>query len=114
MVNQWEIYYCNLDPAQGSEQRGSRPVLVLSNDSVNHAIPVCTVAPLSSIKPGARIYPTEVELPAAVSGLPKDSVVMIQQLRTLAHARLTRRMGVLADERARERVRETIRGYFEL
>lgn len=53
-VNQWDIYYCDLDRTQGLEQRSSRPVLVLSNNAVNHAIPVSTVAPLSSIKEGAK------------------------------------------------------------
>lgn len=114
MVNQWDIYFCSLDPTQGSEQRGSRPVLVLSNDSVNHAIPVSTVAPLSSVKEGVKIYPTEVLITADLSGLPKDSVVMIQQIRTLSHNRLTRKLSHLSDEDSRERIRKVIRSYFEV
>ena len=107
MVNQWDIYFCSLDPTQGSEQRGSRPVLVLSNDAVNHAIPVSTVAPFSSIKPGAKIYPTEVAIPASVTGL-------IQQLRTLSHNRLTRKLSELVDEGYRQEIKEALRDYFEL
>ena len=114
MVNQWDIYFCSLDPTQGSEQRGSRPVLVLSNDAVNHAIPVSTVAPFSSIKPGAKIYPTEVAIPASVTGLNKDSVVMLQQLRTLSHNRLTRKLSELVDEGYRQEIKEALRDYFEL
>lgn len=114
MVNQWDIYFCSLDPTQGSEQRGSRPVLVLSNDAVNHAIPVSTVAPFSSIKPGAKIYPTEVAIPASATGLNKDSVVMIQQLRTLSHNRLTRKLSELVDEGYRQEIKEALRDYFEL
>lgn len=114
MVNQWDIYYCSLDPTQGSEQRGSRPVLVLSNNAVNHAIPVSTVAPLSSIKEGAKIYPTEVAVPAGISGLHKDSVVMIQQLRTLSHQRLTRKLSELNDEGSRQEIKAALRDYFEL
>ena len=114
MVNQWDIYFCSLDPTQGSEQCGSRPVLVLSNDAVNHAIPVSTVAPFSSIKPGAKIYPTEVAIPASVTGLNKDSVVMIQQLRTLSHNRLTRKLSELVDEGYRQEIKEALRDYFEL
>lgn len=114
MVNQWEIYYCNLDPAQGSEQKSSRPVLVLSNNAVNHSIPVCTVAPLSSTKEGAKIYPTEIALPAGVVGLHKDSVVMIHQLRTLSHKQLTRKLSELPDGEYRDKIREALRDYFVL
>ncbi|MDR1137325.1 MAG: type II toxin-antitoxin system PemK/MazF family toxin, partial [Synergistaceae bacterium] len=109
MVNRWDIYFCGLDPAQGSEQRGVRPVLIVSNDAVNHALPVCTVLPISSIKPGSRVYPSEVLLPAALTGLPKDSVAMVQQVRTVAHTRLTAFSGQLEDEALREEIREAIR-----
>jgi mRNA interferase MazF len=99
---------------QGSEQRGTRPVLVVSNDAVNHALPVSTVLPLSSIKPGSRAYPSEVLLPAALTGLPKDSVAMVQQVRTVAHTRLAALSVQLADETLREEIREAIRVYFEV
>ena len=88
MVNKWEIYFCNLDPTTGSEQRGTRPVLIISTDSVNHNLTVSTVLPLSSVKPTDKIYPTEVLLPTQVSGLPKLSVAMVQQIRTVSHNRL--------------------------
>ena len=112
MVNQWEIYFCNLDPVIGSEQRGSRPVLVISNNAVNHALPVATVAPLSSVKAGAKIYPSEILLDKTVSGLAQDSVAMLQQIRTLSHERLTRKISYLSDASARERIRQAIRDYF--
>lgn len=63
MVNKWEVYFCNLNPVQGSEQRGKRPVLVVSNNMVNHILPISTVLPLSSVKKGDKIYPTEVFYP---------------------------------------------------
>ena len=75
MVSKWEIHFCSLDPTQGSEQRGTRPVLIVSNDAVNHALPVVTVLPLSSLKPGDKVYPSEVLLPAGLTGLSKDSAV---------------------------------------
>jgi mRNA interferase MazF len=114
MVNKWEIYFCALDPTQGSEQRGTRPVLVVSNDAVNHALPVSTVLPLSSLKAGDRVYPSEVLLPAAVTGLPKDSIAMAQQIRTVAHTRLTALAGFLADSAYQEQIRRVIRLYFEV
>jgi len=114
MVNKWEIYYCDLNPAQGSEQQGVRPVMVISNDIVNHLLPVSTVLPFSSIKPGDRIYPTEIELPAKMTGLPKDSVAMIQQIRTVAHARLSNKAGALEDISLRDQIKDALREYFEL
>jgi mRNA interferase MazF len=114
MVNKWEIYYCALDPTQGSEQRGTRPVLVVSNDAVNHALPVSTVLPLSSLKPGDKIYPTEVILPRSNTGLPKDSVAMVQQIRTVSHSRLVELAGALESQPAKNAVLEAIRMYFEL
>ncbi|MDW7656415.1 MAG: type II toxin-antitoxin system PemK/MazF family toxin [Bacillota bacterium] len=114
MVNKWEIYFCDLNPAQGSEQRGVRPVLVISNNVVNHLLPVTTVLPLSSIKPGDKIYPTEIKLPAELSGLPKDSVAMVQQIRTISHSRLSDRAGVLIDSSMQDQVKAALRNYFEL
>ena len=114
MVSKWDICYCSLDPTQGSEQRGTRPVLIVSNDAVNHALPVSTVLPLSSLKPGDRVYPTEVLLPANVSGLPKDSVAMVQQIRTVAHTRLAPPVSRLDDEVLRSKVLGAIRLYFEV
>ena len=55
MVNKWEIYFCNLDPTKGSEQRGTRPILIISTDSVNHNLTVSTVLPLSSVKENDKI-----------------------------------------------------------
>jgi len=114
MVNKWDIRFCSLDPAQGSEQRGTRPVLVVSNDAVNHALPVSTVLPLSSLNPGDKVYPTEVLLPSAITGLPKDSVAMVQQVRIVAHIRLNKLSSRLVDEAAREQILNAIRLYFEV
>ena len=113
MVNKWDIYYCSLDPVQGSEQRGSRPVLVVSNNAVNHSIPVSTILPFSSIKEGATVYPTEVFIPSGVSGLQKNSVVMIQQIRTLSHKRLGKRIGHLENREYQNNVLDALKNYFE-
>lgn len=113
-MNKWEIYFCNLDPIQGSEQRGMRPVLVISNDIVNHLLPISTVLPLSSIKPGDKIYPTEIELPSASTGLPRDSVAMAQQIRTVSHTRLDNCLGILTDSTLQERVKTVLKAYLEL
>lgn len=114
MVNKWEIYFCNLNPTMGSEQRGVRPVLIISTDSVNHNLTVSTVLPLSSVKPTDKIYPTEVLLPTAVSGLPKLSVAMLQQIRTVSHSRLQNLAGKITDEQAQKQIITAIRDYFDL
>ena len=114
MVNKWDIHYCNLDPTIGSEQKGTRPVLVISTDSVNHNLPVSTVLPLSSIKPNDRIYPTEIKLSTTITGLPKDSVVMIQQIRTVSHNRLGNLAGQIKDPSVRIRILDACRRYFDL
>lgn len=114
MVNKWEIFYCNLDPTQGSEQRGTRPVIIISTDSVNHNILVSTVLPLSSMKPNDRIYPTEVLIPQDVSGLSKLSVAMIQQIRTITHNRLNNKIGTITDEKTRAKILSALKDYFDI
>ena len=114
MVSKWEIYFCNLDPVIGSEQKGVRPVLIISKDAVNHNIPVSTVLPLSSVKQGDKIYPTEVMLDTNITGLEKLSVAMVQQIRTISHNRLINLAGKVTDKEAREKILEACRNYFDL
>jgi len=114
MVNKWDICFCKLDPTQGSEQKGTRPVLVISNNAVNHNLPVSTVLPLSAVKPTDKIYPTEVMLETSDTGLPKDSVAMVQQIRTVAHSRLDPPVGDLTSPEAQENILAAIRMYFEI
>ena len=114
MVNKWEIYFCNLAPTQGSEQRGTRPVLVISTDSVNHNLTVSTVLPLSSIKGNEKIYPTEILLPTDITGLPRLSVAMIQQIRTVSHSRLINKVGTITDTETKAKILEACKNYFDL
>jgi mRNA interferase MazF len=114
MVNKWEIYLCNLDPVVGSEQKGKRPVLIISTNAVNHHLPVSTVLPLSSVDPKDRIYPTEVLLEIAVTGLPKLSVAMVQQIRTISHSRLVTLLGKISDMETQEKIIDACRNYFDL
>lgn len=115
MVKKWEIYFLDLDPTKGSEQRGKRPILVISNDAVNSNLPVFTCIPFSSVKPGAKIYPTEVFLSAAQSGLSKDSVLMLQQIRTVSNTRIVgNKIGEITDEELKEKINQALIMYFEL
>ena len=114
MVNKWEIYYCNLDPTVGSEQKGKRPVLIISTNAVNHHLSVSTILPLSSVKENDKIYPTEILLDKKITGLPKLSVAMIQQIRTISHNRLTTLLGTITDMETQEKILDTCRMYFDL
>ena len=114
MVNKWEIYFCCLDPTIGSEQKGTRPVLIISTDAVNHNLPVSTVLPLSSVKPGDKIYPTEIMLDTNITGLPKLSVAMVQQIGTVSHNRLTNLVGAITDVQTKKEVLDACRDYFDL
>ena len=113
-INKWEIYFCNLNPTRGSEQRGIRPVIIISNDSVNHNLRVSTVIPLSSIKINSKTYPTEINLTSGITGLSKDSVAMLQQIRTVAHDRFINKAGIITDNECKEKILESIREYFEI
>jgi mRNA interferase MazF len=81
-----DVFYANLDPAQGSEIRKTRPVIIVSNEAANRAAALVTVVPLTSNV--SRIFPFEVKLMASSTGLGKDSKAMAQQVRTLDKARL--------------------------
>ena len=112
-ISKWEIYFCNLNPAEGSEQQGVRPVIIISNDAVNYNLPVSTAIPLSSAKPDDKIYPTEIFLPADITGLKKDSVAMLQQIRTISHSRLKNKSGIIENKDYREKIIEALKAYFE-
>lgn len=115
MVNKWEVYYLNLNPTKGSEQQGNRPVLVISNDAVNNNLPVFTCIPFSSVKPETKIYPTEVYLSRAESGLPQNSVLMLQQIRTVAISRISGpKISTITEKAVREKINRAISVYFEL
>jgi mRNA interferase MazF len=111
---QWYVFRADLDPAIGSEQAGHRPVLVVSNEIINQALPIVTVLPLTSHKPGRRIYSTEVLLPAGAAGQPADSIAMAHQIRTISKRRLRSAYGELGDTDLRRAVRAAIRLYLDL
>ncbi len=115
MVKKWTIFFANLDPIKGSEQRGIRPVLVVSNDAVNDNLPIVTIVPFSSVKQGAKIYPTEVYLSMQESGLTKDSVLMLHQIRTISKERLIGKpASQIVDKEIKQKINKAFMEYFEL
>jgi mRNA interferase MazF len=87
MISRGQIYLVNLDPVQGREQKGVRPVLVVSADAINRQPLVVTVVTGTDAANVPRDYPTNVRVLARESGLPKDTVFLCFQLRALDPAR---------------------------
>ncbi|MBQ9947276.1 MAG: type II toxin-antitoxin system PemK/MazF family toxin [Oscillospiraceae bacterium] len=97
LVKRGEIYYADLSPVVGSEQGGIRPVLIVQNDIGNKHSPTVIAAAITSQKEKNKL-PTHIELNASSCGLAKDSVVLLEQVRTLDKRRLKERMGELDSE----------------
>ena len=94
MIRRGELYYADLSPVVGSEQGGIRPVLVVQNDIGNKYSPTIIAAAVTSKINKAKL-PTHLELSAVDYGLTKDSVVLLEQIRTLDKRRLKERIGEL-------------------
>lgn len=91
-VKRGEIYYADLSPVVGSEQGGIRPVLIVQNDVGNRHSPTVIAAAITSQTEKAKL-PTHISLNAQTCGLSKDSVVLLEQIRTIDKRRLKERMG---------------------
>ncbi|MBB3132156.1 mRNA interferase MazF [Paenibacillus rhizosphaerae] len=88
-----QIWWANLGPGEGSEQAGDRPVLILQNDTGNDHAPTTIIAPITDGK--KKYLPTHVCIRAdrAITGVKKDSVVLLEQIRTIDKSRLIDRLG---------------------
>ena len=91
-VKRGDIFYADLSPVVGSEQGGVRPVLIVQNDTGNTHSPPVSAAAITSQTGKARL-PTHITLASHSCGLPKDSVVLLEQIRTLDKKRLREHMG---------------------
>jgi mRNA interferase MazF len=103
-VRRGDIVYANLNPVIGSEQGGTRPVLVLQNDIGNRHSPTTIVAAITSRIKKAKL-PTHVEICADEYGLERDSVILLEQLRTIDKRRLKEKLAHL-DKESMDRVNE--------
>jgi len=95
-----EVYFVAFDPTLGAEIRKTRPALILQNDIANRSSPITIVAAITS-KFDEELYPTEVLVRAPEGGLDADSVVLLNQIRSVDRWRLTRRVGRLMPETMR-------------
>ncbi|MBE6754995.1 MAG: type II toxin-antitoxin system PemK/MazF family toxin [Clostridia bacterium] len=96
MIKRGDIYYADLSPVVGSEQGGIRPVLIVQNDVGNKYSPTVIAAAITSQK-YKNSLPTHIKVNADGCGLAKDSIVLLEQVRTLDKRRLKERMGNLDD-----------------
>ena len=111
-VRRGDIYYADLSPVVGSEQGDMRPVLIIQNDTGNRHNPTVIAAAITS-QTGKANLPTHISLAARSCGLTRDSVILLEQVRTLDKSRLRERMGRL-DEPAMHQVDNAIAVSFGL
>ena len=95
-IKRGEIYYADLSPVIGSEQGGVRPVLIIQNDVGNRYSPTVIAAAITSQREKTNL-PTHISVNANGCGLAKDSIVLLEQVRTIDKRRLKERMGNLDD-----------------
>ena len=106
IVKRGDIFYADLSPVVGSEQGGIRPVLIVQNDIGNKYSPTVIAAAITSQINKAKL-PTHIEISAQEYGLQKDSVILLEQIRTIDKRRLREKAGHLDDE-LMEKVNEAL------
>ncbi len=112
LVKRGDIYYADLSPVQGSEQGGVRPVLIIQNDVGNRHSPTIICAAITSKMNKAKL-PTHVEVDATRYGVVKNSVVLLEQLRTIDKQRL-RELVCTTDRELMEKVNLALKVSLEL
>ncbi|MCD7889377.1 MAG: type II toxin-antitoxin system PemK/MazF family toxin [Oscillospiraceae bacterium] len=105
-VYRGEIYYADLSPVVGSEQGGIRPVLIVQNDVGNRHSPTVIAAAITSQREKTHL-PTHIEIDSNSCGLAKDSIVLLEQIRTIDKKRLKERMGVL-DQTSMDKINQAL------
>ncbi len=97
LIRRGDIFFADLSPVVGSEQGGTRPVLILQNDIGNQYSPTTIVAAITSQIDKAKL-PTHVEMRAGEGGLERDSVILLEQIRTIDKSRLMEKVAILNEE----------------
>lgn len=106
VIKRGDIFLADLSPTIGSEQNGVRPVLVIQNDIGNKYSPTVIVLAITS-KQKPKL-PTHIPVSASISGLERDSVILVEQVRTLDKSRLLYKVGVM-DEQVMEKVKKALK-----
>ncbi|HAH25717.1 MAG TPA: type II toxin-antitoxin system PemK/MazF family toxin [Prolixibacteraceae bacterium] len=108
----WTIWRANLDPIVGSEQGLTRPVLIISDDSINDLINTVNVIPITTRKINRVIYPNEVLLNSNLYGLTEESIALCHQIRTLDKKRFAKFYGEITDSKKQNEIIEAL--FFQL
>lgn len=111
-IKRGDVFFADLSPVVGSEQGGTRPVLVIQNDIGNRFSPTVIVAAITAQIQKAKL-PTHVEIDAARHGFERDSVILLEQIRTLDKSRLTDKITHL-DQKVMQKVDEALEVSFGL
>ena len=91
-----DVYDARLDPVEGSEQAGTRPIIIVSRDAINSNLSTVVVVPCTTYRPTTRLHPSRVLIAAPDGGLSVDSVALCEQVRTVTKGRLLRHRGTLS------------------
>ncbi|MFZ5646693.1 MAG: type II toxin-antitoxin system PemK/MazF family toxin [Bacillota bacterium] len=97
LIRRGDVFFAELSPVVGSEQGGTRPVLIIQNDIGNQYSPTTIVAAITSQIAKAKL-PTHVEMLAGDGGLERDSVILLEQIRTIDKSRLMEKVATLNEE----------------
>lgn len=97
-MNRGEVYDARLDPVEGSEQGGTRPVIIISRESINDSSTLVIAVPCTTYRLGRRLYPSQIVIQAPDGGLERDTIALGEQLRSLSKTRILRLRGILSNE----------------
>ena len=111
-IKRGEIFYADLNPVIGSEQEGIRPVLIIQNDIGNKYSPTVIGVPITSAIKKINL-PTHIPISASIAGLSKNSIILVEQIRTLDKSRLKNKIGML-DPLTLEKVKKALKANFNL
>lgn len=92
-IQRGDVFMANLEPHEGSEQGGTRPVVVVSRDALNNASPVVVIAPITDAGNKKKVYPSHVRAAIGKGGLTMDSIILCEQVRSISKTRLVRHLG---------------------
>ena len=108
-MNQYDVYLADLNPTKGREQKGKRPVLIISNNYEN-LLDIVTIIPITSLKEKRKIYPNELLLQ---NELEKPSILLCQQIRTISKERLTKKLTSINSYITQKKIIDTLCIRFE-
>lgn len=97
MIKRGDVFDARLDPTEGSEQAGVRPVIVVSRNAINQYSSVVVIVPVTSAEHVTRQYPSNVPIPPGTGGFTKESVALGGQVRAIAIVRLLKQRGTLPE-----------------